>query len=473
MQQDRREFLKSAAALAVASLAARGGAADKVADRPNILWITSEDNSPFLGCYGDKLARTPNMDAMARQGIVFEHAYASAPICAPNRSTLITGCYACSLGTQPMRSGNAIPDAVRAYSEYLREAGYYCTNNSKTDYNTRIPKSAWDECSNKAHYKNRKAGQPFFAIFNLTVSHESSTHRTPASTVTDPDKIVLPPHHVDTPVMRRQWALYYDAVEKLDAQVGQRLRELEEAGLADDTIVFYYSDHGGVMPWSKRFLHERGTHIPLIVRFPKKYQHLAPSAPGTRSDRLVSFVDLSPTLLSLAGVSVPANMQGEAFMGPQAKAPRQYVYFFRDRADERPDAFRAVRDQRYRYIRNFLNDRPLLQPNKYKERQYPVWNLLKELNAQGKLKPEQAALCAPSRAAEELYDLQADPHETKNLASDPAHADTLKRMRKALEEWIEQTNDQGRALESEDVARNEGRTRAAKPKADKKNTKKG
>ncbi|HOD84272.1 MAG: Arylsulfatase [Planctomycetes bacterium ADurb.Bin126] len=456
MQQDRREFLKSAAALAVASLTARGGAADKVADRPNILWITSEDNSPFLGCYGDKLARTPNMDAMAKQGIVFEHAYASAPICAPNRSTLITGCYACSLGTQPMRSGNAIPDTVRAYSEYLREAGYYCTNNSKTDYNTRIPKSAWDECSNKAHYKNRKAGQPFFAIFNLTVSHESSTHRTPDSTVTDPDKIVLPPHHVDTPVMRRQWALYYDAVEKLDTQVGQRLRELEEAGLADDTIVFYYSDHGGVMPWSKRFLHERGTHIPLIVRFPKKYQHLAPSAPGTRSDRLVSFVDLSPTLLSLAGVSVPANMQGEAFMGPQAKAPRQYVYLFRDRADERPDAFRAVRDQRYRYIRNYYPHLPYGQHLNYlwKNPAMPDWEA--QFRA-GKCNAAQSAFFLP-RAQEELYDLQADPYEVKNLAADPACQDTLQRMRKALRDWQLDIRDTCLLSEAEMMRRAEGST---------------
>ena len=230
MQQDRREFLKSAAALAVASLTPRCVAADKPADRPNILWIVSEDNSPFLGCYGDKLARTPNLDALASQGILFERAYASAPICAPNRSTLITGCHSCSLGTQPMRSSNRIPDAIRAYSEYLRQAGYYCTNNSKTDYNTAIPKSAWDESSNKAHYKNRKEGQPFFAIFNIGVSHESSTHRSPASTTTDPGKVVLPPHHPDTPIMRRQWALYYDCVEKMDAQVGQRLRQLQVHG---------------------------------------------------------------------------------------------------------------------------------------------------------------------------------------------------------------------------------------------------
>ncbi len=314
--------------------AASAAAPAPAAERPNILWITSEDNSPFFGCYGDPLARTPNLDAMAREGVLYLNAFANAPICAPARSTILTGMYACSLGTQPMRSGNAIPAAVTPYPQLLREAGYYCTNNAKTDYNTKVDvKAAWDECSNKAHWKNRKPGQPFFAIFNLTVSHESGCHKSPASTETDPAKIALPAYHPDTPLMRRQWALYYDNISKMDAQAGERLRELKEAGLLDDTIVFYYADHGGVLPRSKRFLYESGTHVPMLVRFPAKYRPLASGDPGTKTDRLVSFVDLAPTLMSLAGVPVPGIMQGEAFLGPQAKPPREYVYLFRDRAD--------------------------------------------------------------------------------------------------------------------------------------------
>jgi arylsulfatase A-like enzyme len=421
-------------ALALPFLGAHALAGEKP-DRPNILWITSEDNSPFLGCYGDPLARTPNMDTLAKDGILYLNAFANAPICAPMRSTIITGCYSASLGTQPMRSGNAIPAHIRAYSEHLRKAGYYCTNNSKTDYNTASINlnAAWDECSNKAHWKNRAPGQPFFAIFNTTISHESGVHKSPATTTTDPAKIKLPDYHPDTPLMRRQWALYYDNVAKMDGYVGERIQELKDAGLLDETIVFYYADHGGVLPRSKRFIYESGTHVPLLVRFPAKYRHLAPGDPGTKTDRLVSFVDLPPSLLSLAGAPIPEYMQGEAFLGPQASPPREYVYLFRDRADERPDAFRAVRDKRFRYIRNYYPHMPYGVHIDYlwKNPATAEWD---QLFRDGKLDPVRSAFFLP-RAQEELYDVQSDPHEVKNLAADPAHRETLDRLRNALREW--------------------------------------
>jgi N-sulfoglucosamine sulfohydrolase len=287
---------------------------------PNILWITSEDNSRLLGCYGDDFATTPHLDQLASEGFLYTHAYANTPVCAPARNTIITGVHACSNGNEQMRSTYLKSEKVRFYTEFLQSQGYYCTNNSKTDYNTRPVdlKTMWDESSRNAHYKNRAQGQPFFAIFNLTVSHESSIHKSiPNDELRHrPEDVSLPPYHPDTPEMRHDWAQYYDKVEDMDTQVGALLRELEEAGLAENTIVFYYSDHGGVLGRSKRYLFETGTHVPMIVRIPEKYKHLYPAeTPGSKVDRLVSFVDLAPTLLSLIGLEAPEYMQGNAFLG--------------------------------------------------------------------------------------------------------------------------------------------------------------
>ena len=326
--------------------------------RPNILWITSEDNSPLLGCYGDTFATTPRLDKLAAEGVLYENAFANAPVCAPARCTIITGMYACSLGTHHMRSRYAIPSWVKAYPRYLRKAGYYCTNRSKTDNNIAWnDKAPWNACSKRAGYGKRKPGQPFFSFVNITVSHESSIHRKQAKTRHDTAKVPLPPYHPDTPDIRHDWAQYYDKVEDMDGRVGRILDKLEADGLADDTIVFYYADHGGVLCRSKRFLYDTGTRVPMIVRFPKNYRHLAPGKPGTRTDRIVSFVGLAPTLLSLAGIKVPDHMQGEAFLGAQARPERDYAYLFRGRMDERYDMARAIRDKKYKYIRNYMPHR--------------------------------------------------------------------------------------------------------------------
>ena len=311
------------------------------------------------------------------------------------------------------------------------------------------PEGVWDESSSKAHYKNRAEGQPFFAIFNFTVSHESSIHKSIAndSLRHDPAKVKLPPYHPDTPEMRHDWAQYYDKIEDLDGMVAQVLQELEEAGLADNTIVAYYSDHGGVIARSKRFVYESGTHVPMIWRFPKKYAHLAPGKPGERTDRLVSFVDLAPTILSLAGIKVPENMQGKAFLGDQQTAPRDYVHLFRGRMDERIDHVRAVRDKQFRYIKNYMPHRIYGQYIEYLWRA-PSCRSWEEAFLAGNCNEIQSAFWK-EKPAEELYDVLADPWEVNNLADDPAYAETLERLRAETDRWIKEIKDTGLMPEGE------------------------
>jgi N-sulfoglucosamine sulfohydrolase len=325
-------------------------------DRPNILWIVSEDNSPLIGAYGDTFATTPNIDRFAKEGVRYTNAFATAPVCAPSRSTLITGMYPSSLGTEHMRSNYPLPPTVRFFPRYLREAGYYTSNNSKKDYNTIDQPEAWDESSQKATYMNRKEGQPFFAVFNITISHESQVHNfiPDAQLKHDPERVPVPPYHPRTNEMKHDWAQYYDRIQQMDEQVGKILSDLRDSGLSDETIVFYYSDHGGVLGRSKRFMYESGLHVPLIVRFPEKYSHFASGEPGSTNDRIVTFVDFAPTILSLANVKPPSHMQGSPFLGSHPTQSAEYAFAFRGRMDERFDMVRSVRDKRYRYIRNYM-----------------------------------------------------------------------------------------------------------------------
>lgn len=414
-------------------------------DRPNILWIVSEDNSPFLGCYGDTYATTPRLDGLASEGVLYERAFSNAPVCAPSRSTLITGVFATSMGTENMRSQYPIPDLIRLFPEYLRKAGYYTTNNAKTDYNflplDKRMEAAWDESSKKATYKNRKPGQPFFAVFNTSISHESSIH-TPLDTLLhDPEKAPLPPYHPPTVEMKRDWAQYYDRVTMMDKWVGDILDELAREGLEDNTIVFYFSDHGGVLGRSKRFLYESGLRVPLIIRFPKKYQHLAPGAPGTREGRLVSFVDFAPTVLALAGIPIPAYMQGKPFLGEAPAKPAEYVFSFRGRMDERMDLSRSVRDTTFRYICNFMPHKIYGQYLEYLWRA-PSMQSWEKAYKKTQVDPFQAAFWNP-KPFEELYDTKSDPDNVHNLARDPAYRSVLERMRQALSDWIIASNDAG------------------------------
>ncbi|MDR2774422.1 MAG: sulfatase-like hydrolase/transferase [Tannerella sp.] len=426
-------------------------------DLPNILWITSEDNSPLLGCYGDAFATTPNLDKLASEGFIYTHAYANAPVSAPVRNTIITGIYACSGGNHHMRSRYAKSDVIRCYPEFLRNVGYYCTNNSKEDYNIAPDrtKGIWDESSNTAHYRNRKSGQPFFAVFNSNISHESCIHKSiPSERLRhSPVRVTLPPYHPDTPEMRHDWAQYYDKVEDMDAWVGDILRELEESGEADNTIVFYYSDHGGVQARSKRFTYETGTRVPFIVRIPEKYKQLFPAAqPGVKADRMVGLVDLAPTLLSIAGIRIPEWMQGHAFLGRQTAPDPQYVYMFRGRMDERYDMTRAVRDSRYRYIRNYMPHRIYGQHVNYLWLAPSVASWEQAYLA-GECNREQSVFWE-TKPPEELYDTENDPWEVHNLADDAAYGDVLRRMREAADQWMIRIMDVGFIPEGEYAAIN-------------------
>jgi arylsulfatase A-like enzyme len=417
--------------------------------RPNILWLTTEDIGPQLGCYGDTYAQTPNLDRLASRGVIYLNAWSNAPVCAPARTTIITGVYPTSTGSEHMRSQAVMPAFMRMYPQLLREAGYYCTNNSKEDYNLRKPGKVWDESSNKAHWKNRAAGQPFFAVFNNLVTHESQIRKRPHVWQHDPAKAPLPAYHPDTPEVRQDWAQYYDNITTMDGWVGQKLKELDEAGLTEDTIVFFYGDHGAGMPRSKRWPYNSGLRVPLIVYVPPKFKDLMPKdyAPGGKSERLVAFVDLAPTLLSLIGQKPPDWMQGHAFMGRHEDAPQEFLYGFRGRMDERYDLVRSVRDRRYIYVRNYMPHLIYGQHVAY-EFQTPTTRVWKQLYDAGKLKPPQTYFWEP-KPVEELYDLENDRDEVKNLAGSPEYREILARLRKADREWVLRVRDVGFLPEGE------------------------
>ncbi|MBV6654460.1 MAG: sulfatase, partial [Mameliella sp.] len=410
--------------------------------QPNILWIVSEDNSPILGCYGDSFATTPNIDQLSGDAMTFDHAFASAPVCAPSRFTIITGTYASAMGTAGMRSTYPIDEQIQFFPNYLKEAGYYCSNRSKKDYNTIDQPQTWHASSKDAHYKDRKKGQPFFHVHNIFISHESQVHNKKEPLVHDPAAVSLPPYHPDTDTIRRDWAQYYDRVMQMDEEAGQVLTQLKEDGLYEETIIFYYSDHGGALPRGKRFLYESGTHIPLIVRVPKKYQHLFPGyQTGERTNQMVSFVDFGPTALSLAGIDPPEHMQGKAFLGAFAEAPNQAVYNFKERMDATLDLGRSVRTPEYRYIRNLMPYRPNGQHVNYQWRaaSQRSWE---EACRNNRCNPVQNRFWQP-KASEELYLISDDPHNIKNLAQNADYEATKNSLSQMLDDWMIETRDLG------------------------------
>lgn len=458
---DRRQFLRAAATAAPfsAPLAGAGGR------RPNILWISCEDSSPYaFSCYGDPLAWTPEIDALAKRGVRYTHCYSVAGVCAPTRSGIITGMYPASIGSHFMRCQIERPAEVRCFPEYLREAGYYTTNNVKTDYNFAVPKGAWDAVSRQAHWRGRPSGKPFFAVFNTETSHESRIRATGAEHAritphvtrrVDRRRIQVPPYWPDTEAVREQMANFYECVSEVDYEAGRLLKQLEEDGLAEETIVFFWSDHGVGLPRSKRWNYESGTRAPLIVYIPEKWRVGGQGKPGTVDDQLISFIDLAPTVLRLAGIPLPKQFQGRAFLGPSLTPPREYVYSCHDRMDERYETIRATRDKRYRYIRNY---RPFLPYYQYMNTPEgsPVMKDLRRLHAEGKLTETAARWMAETKPAEELYDVEADPHEVKNLAGDPGYWAVLERMRKAHVAWQEEALDLGLFPEGE-IIREEAR----------------
>ena len=419
------------------------------ATAPNILWISSEDNGPHLGVYGDAYADTPHLDALGRKGMIYRHAWSTAPVCAPARTTIISGVYPPAAGAQHMRSMTRLPSSMLMFPQYLRQAGYYVSNNSKEDYNLAKPGMVWDESSREAHWRKRAPGQPFFSVFNFTVTHESQIRRRPHDPVHDAAGVRVPAYHPDTPESRRDWAQYYDKMSEMDAMAGEVLAELAADGLEGDTIVFYWGDHGPGMPRSKRWTYNSGLGVPMVLYIPDKFRELRPSgySAGGESERLVGFVDLAPTVLSLAGIEPPEHFQGHAFAGPFDAGPQPYLYGFRGRMDERYDMVRSIRDERYIYIRNFMPHRIYGQYIQYMF-QTPTTAVWHQLYRSGKLRPPRTHFWE-AKPHEELYDLRADPDETKNLAADPAHRAVAKRMGLALREWSLAIRDLGFLAESE------------------------
>ena len=432
--------------------------------QPNILWITCEDMSARLPSYGDHTVKTPNIDRLAQDGVRYTRAFGTYGVCAPNRHTLIMGMYPSSTGAMAMRTWRrtsalkfitdpellaipvyeATPPAnAKSFTEYLRAAGYYCSNNSKTDYQMATPITAWDDSSKNAHWRNRPSKDtPFFAVFNNTVTHESKTFKQTSPKVVDPAKLTVPPYYPDTPEVRQALAWHYDNIVAMDQWVGKLMHELEEDGLLDNTIVFFYSDHGDGLPRAKRWVYDSGLHVPLIIRFPDK------RGAGTTNGELVSFVDFAQTVLSLLEIPIPSHMQGRAFLGSAKATPRKYIYGLRDRMDPAPEMIRAVRDKRFKYIRNYRPDLPYLGFIPYRD-QAPIMQSIKKHMEAGTLGPDQWQFTARKKPLEELYDTEKDPHEIHNLAGDPRYFDKLAELRAAHKRWTEKYNDLGHMPESE------------------------
>ncbi|PRY85719.1 sulfatase family protein [Mongoliibacter ruber] len=439
------------------------------AEKPNILWLSVEDISPMLEMYGDQSISTPNIDRLAKEGITYSRAYATVGVCAPSRSSIITGMYPVSIGSHNMRTGphyayrepedetyrdyyaqkdikgrnvpeyaTVPPPFVKCFTEYLRAEGYYTSNNAKTDYQFNSPLTAWDEIGREATYKNRKVDQPFFAVFNHEITHESRIFmKKEDPMLADKNKVTLPEYFPDIPVVRQDVGRAYSNIMELDKQIGDMLKGLEDQGLLDKTIIFFWSDHGGPLLRQKRAVGNSGLHVPLIVRMPNGQMG------GTKIDDIVSLMDLGPTVMSLAGIVPPDYMHGKAFLGPhKTKHPHQYAFGSADRFDEALDMSRSVIDGRYVYIRNFRPELPLIYRNEYRE-QIDMTKTLVEMDQKGELTGGAAYIFMKTKPLEELYDLSTDPDEIHNLSAAPEHQAKLKELRNALSAWQLEIGDLG------------------------------
>ena len=435
--------------------------------KPNILWIVAEDLSEYIPSFGDSTVVTPNISKLAAEGVCYDNFYSPHPVCAPARAAIITGMYANSIGASHMRTGpwyggrpsqetinnyekNAMPSNMKAYeaipapevkmfTEYLRKEGYYCTNNSKEDYQFVKTPTAWDESSNKAHWRNRAPNQPFFSIFNIGVTHESQIWKKQMDSlwVDDNLNVPVPPYLPDTEIAKKDIRRMYSNVKEMDAQVGEILKELKEDGLLENTIIFWYTDHGGPLPRQKRLLYDSGIKVPMIIRFPNPQQR------DQRDDRMISFIDLAPTLLSLTNIQPPQYMQGKAFLGSYKRGIEpKYVYGAADRFDETTDHVRSVRDKNFKYIKYYDREKPMFLEVAYRN-QMPIMQELLRLKKDGNLNKDQVLWFRDKKPAEELFDIQNDPYEIHDLSQDPAYKSTLEKMRKACENWTDEINDTG------------------------------
>ena len=420
--------------------------------RPNFVFIVSEDNSiHYLRLYGNKLGITPNIERLADNGLTFNHAFSGAPVCSVARSTLATAMHAPRVGFQYHRKSAlaSLPPGVKPWSQVLRENGYYTTNNAKTDYNFNVNrKEVWDMSSNKATWRNRpNKAMPFFHMQSFADSHESRLHfplkQMETPTKTSPDDVMLQPYFPDTPIMRYTKARYYDRIRVIDSQVGKIVNQLKEDGILEDTFVFYFGDHGGVMPRSKGYAYESGLHVPLVVRIPENFKKLIDHKRGTRTNGFVSFIDFGPTLLNLASISVHKELDGQAFFGKGVSAAdlanRDEVFGHADRFDEKFDMVRTYRKGKWKYIRNYQSYYADGLQNNYRYRQlaYDNW---RNLYRAERLNPVQRQFFE-RRSVEQLFNLEKDPHEVTNLAADPAQSKRLAEMRELLKNKMKSIND--------------------------------
>lgn len=432
--------------------------------QPNILWITCEDLSPHLGSYGEKVAKTPNLDQLAKEGTRYTNVFSTAGVCSPSRATLITGMYQTSIGAHQMRTlqtpatqqyspvpsySAMIPEQAHCFPEYLRKAGYYCTNNEKQDYQFVAPVTVWDENSATADWKGRKnKNQPFFSVINLMTTHESQVFmRDKEPLQIKPEDVEVPTYYPDNEIIRKDIARFLTNVQIMDKQVGEIIQKLKDDGLYDNTIIFFYSDHGDGLPFSKRELYNRGLKVPMIVRYPNNERG------GTVDNQLISFVDLAPTILSLCNIPVPNYMQGQAFLGKQqAKVPRKYIYAARDRMDTELDRVRAVSDGRFKYLKNYMPEKPYYQDIKFRLGQNGMREILR-LKEEGKLNEHQMYWFRNSKPNEELFDTKNDPNEYNNLANNPTYQAKLIELRTKHEEWLKKYGDMGAIPEKEMLAK--------------------
>ena len=466
--------------------------ASDVPPRPNVLWIVCEDMSPLLAAFGDSTIATPNLSRLAARGVRFPNTFSVAGVCAPSRFAIATGIYPISAGGHHMRNqGNvdrlrdlglpgvygALPDPeVKMMSQVLREHGYFCTNNAKTDYQFEAPKTAWDEQGRQAHWRHRPAGQPFFSIFNLEITHESQVWSTgrdklrfregfetdtfpigeyngsfseadrPQIQLPEDLDVPVPPYLADTELTRHDVLRVYDNIRVMDEQVGFLLDQLEADGLTDSTIVYFYSDHGGPLPRQKRLLYDSGLRVPMIVAWPDDQRA------GEIDSTLFSFIDFAPTVMSQVGIKPPTWLQGQANFGEYAQPPREYVFAASDRLDEHYDRIRAARDHRYKYLRNYFPDRGYYLPLAYREQMAAMQELLRLRDA-GQLTDVQAQWFRDRKPVEELFDTRNDPYELRNLAGQPEYEEKLVELRTATDEWLARVGDLGGEPEVEMVQR--------------------
>ncbi|WP_418262535.1 sulfatase [Flavobacterium faecale] len=460
------------------------GAVVNLPERPNILWLVTEDIGPYLPPFGDNTVATPNLTRLANEGVVYPNLYSNSGVCAPSRACIATGMYASSIGANNMRTNSYMketglpayeavpPSQVKMVSELLRMKGYYCSNNYKEDYQFNAPVTAWDESSAYAHWRNRANGQPFYAVFNFTNTHESGLfepygfrnietrhyhagdrnykwkngNMTEAETpihLPKDTQFKIPPYLPDNAVVRRDMWKLYNNIAEMDQQIGAVLKQLEADGLLEKTIIVFYSDHGGPLPRGKRLVYDSGLNTPMIIRYPNKQKA------GTKDNQLISFVDFAPSLLSMIGIKPPEYLQGQAFIGKyKAKEGRKYIHAAADRFDEVTDAIRAVRDNQFKYIRNYRPEQGYYLPLSYRE-QIPTMQELLRLHKEGKLNAIQEQWFRKSKPKEELFDCKADPYELNNLADNPFYKDKLNELRTEMDNWLKTIKDTPNLAEKE------------------------